>query len=125
MCSKEYCTPTFTCPQRYTDNSVVFDGKRSSWKKYLELSLSQRYEPEILVRAKPISEKDGFEFIALNKNSDSEQLVSLLKEGFSLFLEKLKEYKITARVIAREVFSNSSNTVVPVQIRCHKRNFAG
>jgi hypothetical protein len=120
MCSKENSTPTFTGWQRYSDNSVVFDGERSSWKKYLELTFSQRHEPEICLRAKPISEKDGFEFIALNKNSDSEKLVSLLKEGFSLFLEKLKEYKITAEIIAREVLSNSANTVVPVQIRCSK-----
>ena len=118
MCSKEYSTPTFTCSQRCTDNSVVFDGEHSSWKKYLELTFSQRYEPEICVRAKPISEKDGFEFIALNKNSESENLVRLLDEGFNLFIEKLKEYKITAGIIAREIFSNSSNTVVPVQIRC-------
>ncbi|MGD9193899.1 MAG: hypothetical protein PVF14_21485 [Desulfobacterales bacterium] len=118
MCPKEYSPTTFTCSQRYSDNSVVFDGERSVWKKYLELSLVQRYEPEIVVKAKPISGKDGFEFVALNKNSNSEKLVSLLKEGFSLFLEKLKEYQITAGIIAREVFSNSSNTVVPVQIRC-------
>ena len=120
MCSKEYSTPTFTCSQRYSDNSVVFDGECSSWKNYLELSLSERHEPEILVQVKPISEKDGFEFIALNKNSISEKLVSLFKEGFSLFLEKLKEYKITARIIAKEVFSNSSNKVVPIQIRGSK-----
>ena len=120
MCSKENCTPTFTCSQRYSDNSVVFDGERSSWKKYLELSLSQRHEPEIFVEAKPISERDGFEFIALSKNSESEKLANLLKEGFSLFLEKLKEYKITADIIAREIFSNNSNKVVPVQIRCSK-----
>jgi hypothetical protein len=44
--------------------------------------------------------------------------VRLLDEGFNLFIEKLKEYKITAGIIAREIFSNSSNTVVPVQIRC-------
>ena len=67
---------------------------------------------------KPIPGKDGFEFAALNKNSGSEELVGLLKEGFGLFLEKVEEYKITAGIIAREVFSNSSNTVVPVQIRC-------
>ena len=120
MCSKENCTQTFTGSQGYSDNSVVFDGEHSLWKKYLGLTFSQRYEPEICVRAKPISEKDGFEFIALNKNSESEKLVSFLKEGFSLFLEKLKEYKITAEIIAREIFSNSSNTVVPVQIRCSK-----
>ena len=120
MCLKEYCTPTITSSQRCTDNSVVFDGEHSSWKKYLKLTFSQRHEPEICVRAKPLSDKDGFEFIALNKNSDSEKLVSLLKEGFSLFLEKLKEYKITAGIIEREVFSNSSNTVVPVQIRCSR-----
>ena len=118
MCSKEYSTPTFTCSQRCTDNSVVFDGEHSLWKKYLELTFSQRYEPEICVRAIPISEKDGFEFIALNKNSESENLVSLLDEGFNLFIEKLKEYKITAEIITREIFSNSSNTVVSVQIRC-------
>jgi hypothetical protein len=120
MCSKEYFTPTFKCSQRYSDNSVVFDGKRSSWQKYLELPLSQRYKPEIFVRAKPTLERDGFEFIALNENSVSEKFVGLLKEGFSLFLEKLKEYKITAGIIAREVFSNSSNTDVSVQIRCSK-----
>jgi len=120
MCSKEYCTPASTCSQRYSDNSVVFDGEFSSWKEYLELSLSQRYEPEILVSVKPIPERDGFEFIALNKNSGSEELVGILKEGFGLFLEKVEEYKITAGIIAREVFSNSSNAVVPVQIRCSK-----
>ena len=120
MCAKEYCTPAFDSSQRYSDNSVVFDGEFSSWKDYLELSLCQRYEPEILVRVKPISERDGFEFIALNKNSGSEELVGLLKEGFSLFIEKIEEYKITAGIIAREVFSNSSNAVVPVQIRCSK-----
>ena len=118
MCSKEYFTPTLKCSQRYSDNSVVFDGERSSWQKYLELPLSQRYEPDIFVRAKPTPEKDGFEFIALNKNSESENLVRLLDEGFNLFIEKLKEYKITAEIIAREIFSNSSNTVVPIQIRC-------
>ena len=84
MCPKEYSPTTFTCSQRYSDNSVVFDGERSVWKKYLELSLVQRYEPEIVVRAKPISGRDGFEFVALNKNSNSEKLASLLKEGFSL-----------------------------------------
>jgi len=120
MCSKEYCTPASTCSQRYSDNSVVFDGEFSSWKEYLELSLPQRYEPEILVSLKPIPERDGFEFIALNKNSGSEELVGILKEGFGLFLEKVEEYKITAGIIAREVFSNSSNAVVPVQIRCSK-----
>ncbi len=120
MCSKEYSTPTLTGSQRCTDNSVVFDGEHSLWKKYLELTFSQRYEPEICVRAKPISEKDGFKFIALNKNSESEKLVSLLDEGFNLFIENLKEYKITAEIIAKEIFSNSSNTVVPVQIRCSK-----
>jgi hypothetical protein len=120
MCAKEYYTPEFKCSQRYSDNSVVFDGEFSSWKDYLELSLCQRYEPEILVMVKPISEKDGFKFMALNKNSGSEELVNLLKEGFSLFLEKVEEYKITADIIAREVFSNSSNAVVPVQIKCSK-----
>ena len=120
MCSKENNTQTFTGSQGYSDNSVVFDGEHSLWKKYLGLTFSQRYEPEICVRAKPISEKDGFEFIALNKNSESEKLVSLLEEGFNLFIEKLKEYKITAEIITREIFSNSSNTVVPVQIRCSK-----
>ena len=120
MCSKENNTQTFTGSQGYSDNSVVFDGEHSLWKKYLGLTFSQRYEPEICVRAKPISEKDGFEFIALNKNSESEKLVSLLDEGFNLFIEKLKEYKITAEIITREVFSNSSNTVVPVQIRSSK-----
>ena len=120
MCSKENCTPTFTCSQRCTDNSVVFDGEHSLWKKYLGLTFSQRYEPEILIRAKPLSGQDAFEFIALNKNSDTEKLVSLLDEGFNLFIEKLKEYKISAGIIAREVFSNSSNTVVPVQIRSSK-----
>ncbi|MGD9043320.1 MAG: hypothetical protein PVG06_06400 [Desulfobacterales bacterium] len=120
MCSKEDCPPTFTCSQRYSDNSVVFDGERSSWKKYLELSLSQRYEPETLVEAKPISESDGFEFIALNKNSNSEKLVRLLKEGFRLLLKELGAYEVTARILAREVFSNSSNTVIPVKIRCSK-----
>ena len=120
MCAKEYYTSEFACSQRYSDNSVVFDGEFSSWKDYLELSLCQRYEPEILVRVKPISERDGFEFIALNKNSGSEELVNLLKEGFSLFLEKVEEYKITAGIIAREVFCNSSNAVVPVQIKCSK-----
>jgi hypothetical protein len=89
MCSKEYYTPEFTCSQRYSDNSVVFDGEFSSWKDYLELSLCQRYEPEILVSVKPIPEKDGFEFTALSKISGSEELVGLLKEGFGLFLEKL------------------------------------
>jgi hypothetical protein len=120
MCSKENGTQTFTGSQGYSDNSVVFDGEHSLWKKYLELTFSQRHEPEILIRAKPLSGQDAFEFIALNKNSDTEKLVSLLKEGFRLFLEKLKEYKITAEIITREVFSNSSNTVVPVQIRCSK-----
>ena len=120
MCSKENNTQTFTGSQEYSDNSVVFDGEHSLWKKYLGLTFSQRYEPEICVRAKTISEKDGFEFIALNKNFESEKLVSLLDEGFNLFIEKLKEYKISAGIIAREVFSNSSNTVVPVQIRSSK-----
>ena len=118
MCSKEHFTPTLKCSQRYSDNSVVFDGERSAWQKYLELPLSQRYEPEIFVRTKPTPERDGFEFIAINENPDSEKLVGLLKEGFSLFLAKVEEYKITAGIIAREVFSNSSNAVVPVQIRC-------
>jgi hypothetical protein len=118
MCSKENYNPKFKCSQRYSDNSVVFDGERSSWKNYLELSLTERYDPEILVQVKSISEKVGFEFIALNKSAVSEKLVSLLEEGFSLLLEKVKEYKITARIIAKEIFSNSSNNVVPVQIRC-------
>ena len=100
MCSKENNTQTFAGSQGYSDNSVVFDGEHSLWKKYLGLTFTQRYEPEICARAKPISEKDGFEFIVLNKNSESEKLVSLLDEGFSLFIEKLKEYKISAGIIA-------------------------
>ena len=118
MSSKENCYPTFTCAQRYSDNSVVFDGERTTWKEYLELSISQRYEPQTLIRVKPKSEQGGFKFAALNGNSDSEKLVSFLNEGFSLFEEKLKEYRVTSDIIAKEVFSNSSNAEVPIQIRC-------
>ena len=117
---KEYCPATYTCSPGYSDNSVVFDGDRSMWKKYLALSPSQRFESETLVKAKPISESEGFKFIALNKNSNSEKLVNLLNKGFGLFLDELEKYEITARIIAREIFSNDSNTVVPVQIKCSK-----
>ena len=77
MCSKEHFTPALKCSQRYSDNSVVFDGERSAWQKYLELPLSQRYEPEIFVRTKPTPERDGFEFIAIDENPDSEKIVGL------------------------------------------------
>ena len=120
MCSKESLIPALAGTQRYSISSVVFDGDCSSWENYLELSMSQRYEPEILVAVKPISKQNGFCFSALNKNSDSEELVSLLKEGFSLFSEKLAGYQISNSIIEREVFSNSSNTVVPIHIRCSK-----
>ncbi|MGD9175958.1 MAG: hypothetical protein PVF29_17470, partial [Desulfobacterales bacterium] len=75
----------FQSSQKYSDNSVVFDGERSSWQKYLELSLAKRYEPDTVVSAKPTSETDGFEFSALNKNSNSEKLVRFLNDGFNLF----------------------------------------
>ena len=81
MCSKESLIPALAGTQRYSISSVVFDDDCSSWENYLELSMSQRYEPEILVAVKPISKQNGFCFSALNKNSDSEELVSLLKEG--------------------------------------------
>ncbi|MGD8393337.1 MAG: hypothetical protein PVH74_17505 [Desulfobacterales bacterium] len=118
MCSEEHSFHTFTSPQKYSDNSVVFDGERTSWQNYLALSLAQRYEPETLLSVIPISERDGFEFSALHKNSNSETLVNFLNDGFSLFLKKLKEYETTAGIIAREVFANSANTIVPIQIKC-------
>ncbi len=118
MSSEEYSSHTFTSSQKYSDNSVVFDGERTSWQNYLALSLAQRYEPDTLVGIKPLSERDGFEFSALNKNSNSETLVNFLNDGFSLFLKKLKEYETTAAIIAREVLANGANTIVPIQIKC-------
>ena len=118
MCSESYSSHTFTGSQKYSDNSVVFNGDRTSWQKYLELSLVQRYEPETLVSVKPSSEMDGFEFKALNQNFNSEKLVRFLTDGFNLFLEKLKGYETAAAILAREVFSNSANTIVPIQIKC-------
>jgi hypothetical protein len=118
MSSEENCYPAFTCSQRYSDNSVVFDGERTTWKKYLELAISQRYEPQTIISVNPKSEGDGYQFTTLNENSDSVKLVSLLNEGFGLFLEKLKEYRVAADIIEKEVFSNSSNTEAPIQIRC-------
>jgi hypothetical protein len=118
MCAEGNTYTDFGDSQRNSDNSVVFDGERDDWTEYLELSLSERYEPQTLLRARQIAIKDGFEFIALNKNAESERLVSLLEEGFSLFLEKLAEFQVTASIVSKEIFSNSSNTVVPLQIRC-------
>jgi hypothetical protein len=118
MCSEEYSSHTFTSSQKYSDNSVVFDGERTSWQNYLALSLAQRYEPELLLSVKPISERDGFEFIASNKNSNSEKLTRFLNDGFGLFSNKLKEYETTAGIITEEIFSNSANTIVPIQIKC-------
>jgi hypothetical protein len=117
MNPQENLPATFTCSQRYSDNSVIFDGKLSAWKAYLARSLAERYEPELLVEAKPVSAKEGFEFKALDNNSNSEKLADLFNDGFSIFLEKLEGYPITARIIAKEVFSNSSNILIPVQIR--------
>jgi hypothetical protein len=108
----------FTSSQRYSDNSVVFDGERTSWQAYLELPLAQRYDPEPLVGLKDISEQDGFEFIALNMNSNSEKLARHLNDGFKIFLKKVKKYETTAAIITREVLSNSANTIVPIQIKC-------
>jgi hypothetical protein len=118
MSSEEYSSHTFTSSQKYSDNSVVFDGERTSWQTYLALSLAQRYEPDTLVRVKPLSKRDGFEFSTLNKNSNSETLVHFLNDGFSLFLKKLREYETAAAIIAREVLANKANTIVPIQIKC-------
>ncbi|MBW2467862.1 MAG: hypothetical protein JRE62_01120 [Deltaproteobacteria bacterium] len=118
MGSQEYSSHKFTSSQKYSDNSVVFDGERASWRKYLELSLAKRYEPEILVSVKPNAQRDGFEFKALNLNFHSQKLVLFLEDGFSLFLEKLKKYETTAAIITKEVLSNSANTIVPIQIKC-------
>jgi hypothetical protein len=118
MSSEEYSSHTFKSSQKYSDNSVVFDGERTSWQTYLALSLAQRYEPDTLVRVKPLSERDGFEFSTLNKNSNSETLVHFLNDGFSLFLKKLREYETAAAIIAREVLANKANTIVPIQIKC-------
>ncbi|MGD9054565.1 MAG: hypothetical protein PVJ41_13145 [Desulfobacterales bacterium] len=118
MSSENFSSHTFQSSQKYSDNSVVFDGERSSWQKYLELSLAKRYEPDTVVSVKPISESDGFEFSALNTNSSSEKLVRFLNDGFTLFLKKLKEYETAAAIIIREVFANWANALVPVQIRC-------
>lgn len=120
MCLEESSSQILASSQKYSDNSVVFDGERTSWQMYLELSLAQRYEPELMVSVKPISEADGFEFSALNKKSDSEKLVAFIDDGFSLFLKKLKEYETAAAIILREVFANWANALVPVQIRCSR-----
>ena len=118
MSSENFSSHTFQSSQKYSDNSVVFDGERSSWQKYLELSLAKRYEPDTVVSVKPTSESDGFEFSALNTNSSSEKLVRFLNDGFTLFLKKLNEYETAAAIIIREVFANWANALVPVQIRC-------
>ncbi len=118
MSSENFSSHTFQSSQKYSDNSVVFDGERSSWQKYLELSLAKRYEPDTVVSVKPTSESDGFEFSALNTDSSSEKLVRFLNDGFTLFLKKLKEYETAAAIIIREVFANWANALVPVQIRC-------
>lgn len=118
MCSNgDFCNSS-TSSSKYSDNSVVFDGERTSWQKYLQLSLAQRYEPETLVGLKPNSEREGFEFIPLNMNSNSENLARFLNDGFNLFSKKLKKYETTAVIIAKEVFANRANAIVPIQIRC-------
>ena len=114
----EYYPEKIICEQLNSDNSVVFHGERDSWTAYLELSHDQRYEPEILAAVKPVTDNDGFEFIALNDHSRCDKLVRLLNEGFGLFINKLKEYPTTASIVAKEVFSNSANSEVSIQIRC-------
>jgi hypothetical protein len=118
MVSKGDTSDTVTSSQKYSDNSVVFDGERTSWQKYLELTLEQRYEPEILLGVKPGSKRDAFEFNVLNQNFKSENLSRFLKDGFSLFMDKLGKYETAADIIKKEIFSNSANTVVPIQLKC-------
>ena len=118
MVSEGSLSDTFTGLQKYSDNSVVFDGERTSWQKYLGLSLVQRYESEILLGVNPNSERDGLEFNTLNQNFKSEKLARFLKDGFSLFIEKLRKYETAADIIKREILANHANTIVPIKIKC-------
>ena len=118
MCSQSHFSHTFASSQKYSDNSVVFDGERVSWQNYLEAPLAQRYEPETLLSVRPCPDRDGFEFEACNQSLKSEKLARFLEDGFSLFLKKLQKHQTASAIIKREILSNHANTVVPIQIKC-------
>ena len=106
--------------RRYSKNSAIFCGDSTRWQAYFELTADKRYEPDILVGVQPVNAWDSFEFSSLSKDAESEKLASLMQEGFALFLDALKAYQTTEKIIRREIFANKDNTVVPVRIRCSK-----
>jgi len=118
MASKQKDTPIFASPQRYSNNSVVFEGEYSEWQAYLERSYDKRYLPDIYIQVDPVVDTSGLKFTTLTQNQLAEELVVLLTEGLRLLDERLTSYPITAEILTREVYTNSANGIVPVLIKC-------
>jgi len=118
MTSNEKDTPTFAPPQRYSDNSVVFEGEYSEWQAYLERSYDKRYLPDITIQVDPALDGSGLMFTTLTENQLAEHLVVLYAEGLHLLTERLASYPITAEILTREVYANDANNIVPILIKC-------
>jgi hypothetical protein len=118
MAKKQTDTPSFTSAQRYSDNSVVFEGEHAEWQAYLERPYVERYEPDISIQIEPLSGSSGLKFATRNHNQLAEELAILLNQGLALLDKRLAGYPVSAEILSREVYANSANTVVPVVIKC-------
>ena len=80
----------------------------------------ERYDPDTILEIRSISATGEIELADAKSHPDSEALAGLLTAGFRLFVERFEKYPCAFNIIAKEVFSNRSNSVVPVRIRSSK-----
>ncbi len=102
---------------KYSDNAVVFDGSRSAWQSYLMRRPAERYDPDMVVEIKAISADGAVELADATGHPDSDTLTGMLRDGIGLFVENFENYSCAFSIFTKEVFSNPSNTVTPLQIR--------
>ena len=104
--------------KKYSDSAVIFEGSHAQWQAHFEKGQPERYEPDTVLEIKAISASGAFEFTNVNAHPDSEELICLIDEGLCLFVEKFKKYPTAFKIVEKEIFSNLSNIVIPLQVRC-------